>query len=135
VKRRTPLIIALSSGTVAAAAVVAVAAPATAQPVSPAAAAVTAANSAASYVAARPAVLHASADDAFVQHQVIASAGTYYTPFDRTYKGLKVQGGDFVIATDAAGNTKYTSVAQTAPISNLSISPKMTSAAALKIAK
>ena len=134
-KRRTPLIIALAAGTAAASALVAVAGPATAQPISLAASVANGAASADALVASRPAVLHASSDEAFVQHQVISSAGMNYFPYTRTYKGLEVQGGDFVVMTDAAGATKYTSVAQDRAISNLSITPKITDAAALAVAK
>ncbi|MGX6608127.1 M4 family metallopeptidase [Micromonosporaceae bacterium Da 78-11] len=135
-KRRTPLIIALTAGTAAASAMVAVAGPATAQqPVTPAAAAANAATAATALVAARPAVLHASSDEAFVQHQVISSGGLQFVPFDRTYKGLAVRGGDFVVVTDATGATKYTSVAQDRQITNLSITPKIKDADATSIAK
>jgi Zn-dependent metalloprotease len=135
VKRRTPLIIALATGTAAAAAVVAVAGPATAQPVAPAAAAANAAKGADALIAARPAALHAGSDDAFVKKQVYASHGLQYVSYDRTYKGLHVEGGDMVVATDAAGTVKATSVAQDRAINGLSISPKIASAAALKTAK
>src|SRR4051794_32455464 len=86
VKSRTPLVVALAAGTAAAAAMVAIAQPATAQPTSPAAAAAKASDSAKSLVAAKPSYLHASADDAFVQRPVIQSAGMNYVPFERQYK-------------------------------------------------
>jgi zinc metalloprotease ZmpA len=135
VKHRIPLVVSVAAGTAAAAAMVAVAGPATAQPTDPAVAARTAADAASSFVASRPAVLHAGADDAFVQHKVISSGGLQYVPYDRTYKGLPMIGGDFVVVTDAAGQTKYTSVAQTRTISNLSTTPKLTAAAGLATAK
>jgi Zn-dependent metalloprotease len=135
VKSRTPLVVALAAGTAAAAAMVAVSGPATAQPTTPAAAQAKAADSASALVASRPTYLHAGADDAFVQHPVISSAGMQYVPFDRTYKGLPVRGGDFVVMTDAAGNTKYTSVAQTSPITGLAITPTITQAKAATVAK
>jgi zinc metalloprotease ZmpA len=47
-----------------------------------------AAKSADAYVAGRPQVLRASSGEAFVQHQVISSAGLHYVPYDRTYQGL-----------------------------------------------
>ena len=134
-KSRTPLVVALAAGTAAAAAMVAVSGPATAQPTTPAAAQAKAADSASALVASRPTYLHAGADDAFVQHPVISSAGMQYVPFDRTYKGLPVRGGDFVVMTDAAGNTKYTSVAQTSPITGLAITPTITQAKAATVAK
>ncbi|MFE9201430.1 M4 family metallopeptidase [Micromonospora sp. NPDC007230] len=94
-----------------------------------------AANSARALVASRPGYLHASSDDAFVQQSVISSEGTQYVPYERTYKGLPVTGGDFVLATDSAGNLKYASVAQQRAIGNLATTPKLTSAAAEKTAR
>ncbi len=134
-KRRTPLVIALATGTAAACAMVAIAGPATAQPISPAAALANAATGAAALVASRPALLHTSSDETFIQHQVISSAGLNYVPYDRTYKGLPVRGGDFVIVTDADGATKYTSVAQDHTITGLAVTPKLKQAAGLAIAK
>jgi len=135
VKSRTPLVVALAAGTVAAAAMVAVSGPATAKPSTPAELRAKAADSASALVAGRPAYLHATADDAFVQHPVISSAGMQYVPYDRTYKGLPVIGGDFVVMTDSAGNAKYTSVAQSSPISGLATTPKITQAKAASVAK
>jgi Zn-dependent metalloprotease len=138
VKLRSPLVIALGTATAVAAAMSsgpANAANPLAQPVAPAAASTLAARSAASLVASRPAYLHAGSHDGFVQHQVVSSDGLQYVAYDRTYKGVHVDGGDFVVVTDAAGKTQYTSVAQSRPIGELSTTPKLTSAAALKIAK
>jgi Zn-dependent metalloprotease len=61
----------------------------------------------------RPAALHASRHDAFVAGRVISSSGLQYVPYERTYRGLPVVGGDFVIATDSSGKVLATSVAQT----------------------
>ncbi|MFU8873959.1 M4 family metallopeptidase [Micromonospora sp. SL4-19] len=94
-----------------------------------------AANSAGAMVASRPAYLHASSDDVFVQREVISSEGTQYVPYERTYKGLPVVGGDFVLATDASGQMKYASVAQQQSIDGLATTPKLTSAAAAKTAR
>ncbi|MFE9955522.1 M4 family metallopeptidase [Micromonospora sp. NPDC005299] len=94
-----------------------------------------AADSARALVAGRPAYLHASSDDAFVQKTVISSEGTQYVPYERTYKGLPVVGGDFVLATDTAGNLKYASVAQQQAIGSLATTPKLTSATAAKTAR
>jgi len=72
-----------------------------------------AAQSAASYVAARPAVLHASKDDAFIAHSPVSTReGLQYVAYDRTYKGLPVFGGDFVVVTDSAGRVLSTTTAQ-----------------------
>jgi Zn-dependent metalloprotease len=72
----------------------------------------TAAQKAASFVAGRPASLRASSDDGYLQHPVISSAGLQYVPYDRTYRGLPVVGGDFVVVVDATGQIRSTSVAQ-----------------------
>ncbi|WP_306211873.1 M4 family metallopeptidase [Actinoplanes sp. RD1] len=93
------------------------------------------AKAASAFVAARPALLHAGAAETFQQQAAIVSAGVTYTPFERTYKGLEVQGGDFVVATDALGQTRFTSVAQDRPIGELSTTPTLTAAAALAVAK
>jgi len=135
VKRRTPLIIAIVAGTAAASAVVAMAQPATAQPVDPAAAAKLAVTKADALVASKPALLKASKYDTFQRHQVISSHGLNYVPFTRTYKGLQVDGGDFVVMTDASGATQYTSVAQSTPIGELATSPKLADTAAAAIAE
>ncbi|GIG63443.1 zinc metalloprotease [Longispora fulva] len=89
----------------------------------------------ASLVASRPSYLKASADDTFVQHEAVASHGTQYVAYDRTYKGLKVTGGDFVLATDGFGQLKFASVAQDHAIGNLSVTPQVAQAAAEATAK
>ncbi|WP_018682932.1 M4 family metallopeptidase [Actinokineospora enzanensis] len=90
----------------------------------------TALQAASALVATRPAALHASADDAFVQRGVYGSAGTQYVSYDRTYKGLPVVGGDFVVVTDNAGAVKYTSVAQEQTIQGVATTAKLTQAQA-----
>ncbi|WP_327007990.1 FG-GAP-like repeat-containing protein [Dactylosporangium sp. NBC_01737] len=89
---------------------------------------------AAALVAGRPAFLQASADDAFVQGSVITSEGTRYVPYERTYAGLPVIGGDFVIAADAGGKVMANSVAMKRPIGNLSRTPTLAQADAEKVA-
>ncbi|WP_127501678.1 M4 family metallopeptidase [Actinoplanes solisilvae] len=127
-KRRIPLIIALAAGTAAAGALVAVTGPATAAPKDPAA-------SADALVGSRPAILHAGSHESFQRKPVIESAGLSYVPYERTYNGLPVRGGDFVVVTDAAGRTKHTSVAQSTPIGELSTTAAIRSEAAATIAK
>jgi Zn-dependent metalloprotease len=135
---RTPLAIAVGTATAVAAAMSA--GPAVAQAATPSAqqtadAAGLAAAGASALVARRPADLHASSHDAFVQGEVIVAGKWRYVPFNRTYKGLLVRGDDFVVMTDAAGNTKYTSVAQDSAIGELAVTPKLTAAAATTIAR
>lgn len=94
-----------------------------------------AAQTAASVVAARPAFLHASADDSFTAHAVISGIGAQFVPYDRTYKGLSVIGGDFVIVTDNAGHMVDNSVAQTQTINLPSMTATVTAAQSLATAK
>jgi Zn-dependent metalloprotease/subtilisin-like proprotein convertase family protein len=139
VKPRTPVVIAVTAATAATSAMVWITGPATAQPVNPSAAAAASADKAAdtaeALVAAEPANLQTSDGEAYVQRPVISTEKLQYVPYDRTYKGLPVIGGDFVVVTDNAGNTKYTSVAQSSPIGELTTTPKLTAADSLKIAK
>ena len=88
-------------------------------------------SAAAGLVATRPAALHASADDVFQAQKAISSTnGLQYIPYERSYKGLPVVGGDFVVATDSAGQVLGTSVAQDQTINLASTTAKVTGAAA-----
>jgi Zn-dependent metalloprotease len=89
-----------------------------------------AAAAAASLVASRPAALHVGPDDGFVQLPVISSLGWRYVPYERTYRGLPVVGGDFVVVVDPAGRVSSTSVAQTYPIKGIGTTPGVTLTAA-----
>ncbi|GIE91299.1 M4 family metallopeptidase [Actinoplanes regularis] len=129
---RIPLAITLAAGTAAATALVAVSGPAAAQTPTPQVDAVAQADA---VVAARPAALHAGAHDAFQRRQVYTSQGLTYASYDRTYKGLAVKGGDLVVVTDSAGQTRYTSVAQSSPIGEVSTAPAISASAAIATAK
>ncbi|NUR69636.1 MAG: M4 family metallopeptidase [Hamadaea sp.] len=120
---------------VAATAATAVSPAAAPAPVTPAAASTLAANSAANLVAGKPAFLHAGSEDKFVQRSVISSAGLQFVPYERTYRDLRVLGGDFVIVTNSSGQVTATSSAQEQTIEGLSTSPKLTKAQAEKVAK
>jgi zinc metalloprotease ZmpA len=126
---------ALAIGLVTAGAVAAVSSPSLAAPSSPEAIKALAVKAADNYVASRPGALHASADEAFQQQSVTSSAGLQYVNYQRTYKGLHVAGGDLVVVLDAAGNTKYTSVAQDRSIGSLSVVPRLTKTDAETVAK
>ncbi|MFF0269584.1 M4 family metallopeptidase [Kribbella sp. NPDC004536] len=94
-----------------------------------------AADSASSLVAGRPSALHASKDDKFTAKPVISDqSGLQYVPYERSFKGLPVVGGDFVVVTDNKGAVKATSVAQTTAVPDLSTTAKVTAAAAQKTA-
>jgi len=105
-------------------------------PSTPGAATTLAANSAASLVANRPAFLHANAEDKFLQRSVISSEGTQYVPYERTYRDLRVVGGDFVVVTNSTGQVTFTSVAQEHGIGGgLSVTPKLTKTQAENVAR
>jgi Zn-dependent metalloprotease len=109
------------------------AAPAPAQAASPA---TLAAGGAAALVAARPAQLHASARDSFAARPVITSKqGLQYVPYQRTYQGLRVYGGDFVVVTNKAGQVLSTEVAQSKPIALTSLTPAVSATAAAATAR
>ncbi len=71
-----------------------------------------AARSAQQLVRGRPDALHASPYDGFRAQPVVSSGGLQYVPYERTYRGLPVVGGDFVVAADRSGNVLGTTVAQ-----------------------
>ncbi len=88
-------------------------------------------TAAAGLVASRPAALHASADDVFQAQKAISSTnGLQYIPYERSYKGLPVVGGDFVVATNSTGQVLGTSVAQDQTIDLATTTGKVTKAAA-----
>jgi Zn-dependent metalloprotease len=88
-------------------------------------------SAAAGLVASKPAALHASADDVFLAQKAISSTnGLQYIPYERSYKGLPVVGGDFVVATDSTGQVLGTSVAQDRTIDLATTAAKVSKAAA-----
>jgi Zn-dependent metalloprotease len=92
-------------------------------------------RSAEAFVAAKPAVLRASAGEQFVQRGLTSAAGLQYVSYDRTFQGLPVVGGDFVVVTDGTGAVQDVSVAQDQTIDALSTSPTVTSARAMDVAR
>ena len=68
--------------------------------------------------------LKIGAHDGFVAKPVMSGGnGLQYAPYERTYRGLPVIGGDFVVVTDKAGHVLNTSVAQSRPTSLASVRP------------
>jgi zinc metalloprotease ZmpA len=65
-----------------------------------------------SLIAGHDARLAIGRHDAFVAKPVQSSGGVQYAAYERTYRGLPVVGGDFVVVTDEAGRVLDTSVAQ-----------------------
>ncbi|QXJ22422.1 M4 family metallopeptidase [Actinomadura graeca] len=86
-------------------------------------------------VSAGQAHIHTSPKDKIIRQRVLAGAGgLQYVSYERTYAGLPVRGGDFVVATDAAGNVLSTAVNQTTELS-VGTAPKVTAARAAAIAR
>ncbi|GAA4253386.1 M4 family metallopeptidase [Dactylosporangium darangshiense] len=110
-----------------------------ASPPSPSAAAevsnAAAAQAVDSFVQGKPSVLQPSTDDAYVQRSVTASGNAKYIAYERTYKGLPVRGGDFVVVTDKSGAATYTSVSQTKAIGSLSTTAKVSAKDAEAVAR
>jgi Zn-dependent metalloprotease len=127
-------LVVLAAAAAATAAPAAAAAPAPVQ-VSPDNPAAVAAQEVASLVASRPAYLHASAAETFVQGSVVSSGGLQYVPYQRRYGTLPVVGGDFVMVTNNAGQSVYQSVAMNAPIGTLATTPSLSKDAGAAVAK
>src|SRR5690242_17105780 len=60
-----------------------------------------ASQSARNLIASKMPALKISSHDGFRAAPVISSRGIQYAPYQRTYKGLPVVGGDFVVVTDS----------------------------------
>src|ERR1044071_1323917 len=91
-------------------------------------------KTAAALVATRPAFLQASPHDAFVQSNLVPSHGLSYVAYERTYAGLPVVGGDFVMVMDSSGQNVFNSVALEHPITLASVTPTLTQGSAESIA-
>jgi Zn-dependent metalloprotease len=93
-------------------------------------------QSAQALIASKAPQLKISAHDGFSARPVISGAeGLQYSPFERTWKGLPVVGGDFVVVTDRAGQILTTSVAQKAKVSLSSLTPRLSKAQAIRVAR
>ncbi len=87
-------------------------------------------------ITSRAPELRISRHDAFSGGKVWSGgAGYKYVAYERTYKGLPVLGGDFVVATDADGAVVSTSVAQTRTLRVRSLKPTVSRAEARQEAK
>ncbi|WP_343061373.1 M4 family metallopeptidase [Nocardioides luti] len=87
-------------------------------------------SSARQLIADRAPALRIGAHDGFRARPVQSSQGLQYASYDRTYRGLPVIGGDFVVVTDSRGKVLDTSVAQTRPTRLASVTPRVGKAAA-----
>ncbi|MFI0412279.1 M28 family peptidase [Actinomadura sp. 3N508] len=81
-------------------------------------------------IAGNAADLYTGKDEKYIRTQVVGTPwDQYYVAYERTYRGLPVVGGDFVIATDGKGRVRTLSVAQNQQIT-VGTTPKVTEAAA-----
>jgi Zn-dependent metalloprotease len=94
-----------------------------------------AAASADRLVQSKPEVLKAGKHDAFKAGKVLSSMGLNYVPYERTYRGVPVVGGDFVVSTDDRGRILATSVAQTRQVKLGSVKATVAKAAARATSK
>ncbi|MEV4188147.1 M4 family metallopeptidase [Streptosporangium canum] len=123
----TSMVVALSTASAGAAGLT-VLAPSIAPPDSPS-------QAADRLVEAEPAVLQASVRDQFQRRSAMSGkGGLTYVPYTRTYAGLPVYGGDFVVVTNSTGGVLSTSVAQTETL-NVGTTPKVEAQKAAEIAK
>ena len=132
--KRTLLLGGLSATLLAATALAA--APSGARPTEHGSPQALAAHSAAALIRGKAPALHVSARDGFLALPVISGGnGLQYAPYLRTYAGLPVVGGDFVVVTDSAGTVLATSAAQTRQVSLASTHPDLAQGRATSIAR
>ncbi|WP_207934123.1 M28 family peptidase [Actinomadura sp. KC06] len=81
-------------------------------------------------IAGNAADLYTGKDEKYIRTQVVGTPwDQYYVAYERTYHGLPVVGGDFVIATDGKGRVRTLSVAQNQQIT-VGTTPKVSETAA-----
>ena len=94
-----------------------------------------AAASADRLVAAKPAQFKKAPEENLVQRGVTSGLhGLQHVSYDRTYDGLPVYGGDFVVTTDASGAVLSTSLAQTREL-DVSTEARISAAQAAKTSR
>ncbi|MGK5557698.1 M4 family metallopeptidase [Actinomadura kijaniata] len=94
-----------------------------------------AAASADRLVVAKPAAFKKAPEEKVVRKGVVSGAGgLQYVSYERTYDGLPVYGGDFVVVTNAGGSVLGTSVAQSKKL-DVDTTPSLPAARAAKVAK
>jgi len=73
--------------------------------------------------------------DGFVAQKILTSGDLNYAPYERTFRGLPVVGGDFVVVTDDEGHVLDTSVAQTSKVRLASTTPRVLEGRAVTVAR
>jgi Zn-dependent metalloprotease len=76
-----------------------------------------------------------SAGESYAHGAAVTAGELSYVAYERTYKGLPVLGGDFVVVTNSDGNVVYTSVAQENAIGAIGTTPTLTAKAAERVAR
>lgn len=92
-------------------------------------------QSAEKLIARDAAALKIGPQDAFKAKPVLSNSGINYAPYERTYRGLPVVGGDFVVVTDATGKVLTTSVAQKSQTALASTRPTVAASRARTVAR
>ena len=92
-------------------------------------------KAAAALVRSRAPELKIGKHDGFVAEEVVASGDLSYASYERTYRGLPVVGGDFVVVTDDEGHVLATSVAQTSMTRLASTTPTVGKGRATSVAR
>lgn len=93
-------------------------------------------RAAAAYLADHRASFGTSKQDAFQRVSTTqGTAGTAYVAYERTYRGLPVLGGDFVLSLDESGKVTGRSATLKAPVQLASVTPKVSAGAAKRTAQ
>lgn len=78
--------------------------------------------------------LRKGADEHYERRNVVSGNGMYYVSYDRTYRGLRVVGGDAVVVADGSGKVRSTNAAS-GPTRGVSVNPRVSAATATATAK
>ncbi len=92
-------------------------------------------KAAAALIQSRAPELKIGKHDGFVAQKILTSGDLSYAPYERTFRGLPVVGGDFVVVTDDEGHVLNTSVAQTSPVRLASTTPRVQKGRATTVAR
>jgi Zn-dependent metalloprotease len=92
-------------------------------------------KAASALIASKAPALKIGRHDGFVAQRVLSSGDLNYAPYERTYRGLPVVGGDFVVVTDSEGHVLATSVAQSRKTSLTSTAPRVGKGRAVTVAR
>ena len=92
-------------------------------------------KAAAALIQSRAPELKIGKHDGFVAQKILTSGDLNYAPYERTFRGLPVVGGDFVVVTDDEGHVLNTSVAQTSKVLLASTTPRVQKGRATTVAR